>query len=107
LSDRLIELQQVHARYHTARMVADRGHRVHTAGYRLQQAMTLALQRRTDLVEARLQQLKLVGPDSVLARGFSFTTDAEGRVLSDAEQVSAGTELVTRLAKGTVRSVAK
>lgn len=107
LSDRLIELQQVHARYHPARMVADRGHRVQTAGYRLQQAMTLALQRRTDLVDARLQQLKLVGPDSVLARGFSFTTDAEGRVLSDAEQVGAGTEIVTRLAKGTLRSVAK
>jgi exonuclease VII large subunit len=46
-----------------------------------------------------------LGPDQVLARGYSLTTDAAtGRVLRDAAQVSGGQKLKTRLAKGEVIS---
>lgn len=48
-----------------------------------------------------------IGPDAVLARGFSYTTNADGRVLTDAADVQEGDELLTRLANGTVRSVVK
>jgi exodeoxyribonuclease VII large subunit len=50
--------------------------------------------------------LETLGPDAVLARGFSLTTDADGRTITDAEKVRAGDKLVTRLAKGSVTSVA-
>lgn len=53
-------------------------------------------------LEKRLQAL---GPQQVLARGYSITTDAAtGQVLRDASKVVAGQKLKTRLAKGEVAS---
>jgi exodeoxyribonuclease VII large subunit len=65
----------------------------------------LLKQRREALrqVEARL---RLLGPEQVLARGYSITTDAQsGKVLRDAKQVKPGQHLTTRLKTGVVRSV--
>lgn len=106
-SDSLVEMQQVLARYHPARVVADAGHRVSMTGHRLTQAATLALRGFGERTESKAQMLKLLGPESVLARGFSYTTDASGKVLTDADEVKAGDQIVTRLAKGTVRSTAQ
>ena len=103
-SDTLVEMQQVLARYHPARVVADAGHRVEMTGHRLSQAVTLALRRFGERTDAKAQMLKLLGPESVLSRGFSYTTDTSGRVLTDASEVKSGDEIVTRLAKGTIRS---
>ena len=51
-------------------------------------------------------RLRLLGPENVLTRGYSITTDAvTGDVLRDAKKVRAGQKLRTRLAKGEVRSV--
>ena len=44
------------------------------------------------------------GPQAVLDRGFSYTTTLEGKVLTDPAEVAEGTEVVTRLAKGTMHS---
>ena len=53
-------------------------------------------------LEARL---RLLGPDQVLARGYSITTDAAtGEVLRDANRVKAGQRLRTRLKIGEVIS---
>jgi exodeoxyribonuclease VII large subunit len=53
-------------------------------------------------LEKRLHGL---GPEQVLARGYSITTDAAtGKVLRDATQTKPGQKLKTRLAKGTVVS---
>ena len=73
-------------------------------GHRLSQAVTLALRRFGERTDAKAQMLKLLGPESVLSRGFSYTTDTSGRVLTDASEVKSGDEIVTRLAKGTIRS---
>ena len=43
-------------------------------------------------------------PSQVLARGYSVTTDDAGVVLRDARKVTVGDALVTRLARGTLRS---
>ncbi len=107
LFDHLGGLRQTHARYHPARVLADKAHRMENVAYRVQQAMTLALRHRADRMDARTRQLQLVGPDSVLARGFSYTTDSAGRVLSDPDDVRPGDELITRLAKGTLHSIAR
>ena len=61
--------------------------------------------KRLEAVEARL---RAVGPEMVLARGYSVTTDAaSGEVISDASGVGVGQELVTRLGKGQVASTVK
>jgi exodeoxyribonuclease VII large subunit len=50
-------------------------------------------------------RLRLLGPEQVLARGYSITRDAEtGRVLRDAKETRAGQTLETRLKAGSVRS---
>ena len=58
--------------------------------------------------EARLarasDKLGLLSPYSVLERGYSLTTDAEGNVVRSASQVKSGDLLRTRLADGTVES---
>ncbi|HUO85991.1 MAG TPA: exodeoxyribonuclease VII large subunit [Thermoanaerobaculia bacterium] len=41
-----------------------------------------------------------LGPERVLARGFSITRDAQGRVLTDPTRVRAGERIATRLAGG-------
>ena len=51
------------------------------------------------------KRLKSLGPEQVLARGYSITTDAvSGEVLRDATKVEAGKILKTRLAKGEIFS---
>ena len=56
------------------------------------------------LMEQRLQGLD---PQLLLARGYSMTLTADGRLLRDASQVGPGQEIVTRLAKGQIKSVVK
>ena len=53
-------------------------------------------------------RLRLLGPEQVLARGYSITMDAQsGRVLREAKQVKAGQRLRTRLKVGEVVSKAE
>lgn len=55
--------------------------------------------------EASAARLRLLGPEQVLARGYSITRDAEtGAVLRDASTVKPGARLKSRLADGEVRS---
>jgi exodeoxyribonuclease VII large subunit len=89
------------------KVVADAGHRVDMTGHRLKQAASLALRIFTERAEGRSQMLKLLGPEGILSRGFSYTTEANGRVLMNAEDVKPGGAITTRLAKGSVRSVVK
>lgn len=50
-------------------------------------------------------RLRLLGPEQVLSRGYSITTDAaSGKILRDAKQVKPGQRLKTRLKAGEVTS---
>lgn len=75
----------------------------------LSQRMAAAIERQADLaarrVEALAQLLKSLGPEAVLARGFSVTTDAGGRVISDPAQVRTGERVMTKVAAGRFESV--
>ncbi len=63
-------------------------------------------QKRADLKQLE-KRLGALGPQQVLNRGYSITTDAAtGKVLRDADTVVAGQKLKTRLAKGEFNSVA-
>lgn len=54
------------------------------------------------------KRLHALGPQQVLARGYSITTDAAtGQVLRDAKKIKAGQKLKTQLAKGEISSRAE
>ena len=78
--------------------------------WRLAQTRLLELSRR-EVTEARVrlgaasERLRLLGPEQVLARGYSITLDAAtGEVVRAAKALTPGQELRTRLAHGEVRS---
>jgi exodeoxyribonuclease VII large subunit len=73
---------------------------------RAKPSLTLKIRRATlRQLEKRLNSL---GPEQVLARGYSITTDAAtGKVLRDAKKVKAGQRLKTRLKSGEVLSRAE
>jgi exodeoxyribonuclease VII large subunit len=61
--------------------------------------------RRTQLDRVR-ERLRLLSPDSVLARGYSVTLDAAtGAVIREARTLQKGQRLRTRLQAGEVKSV--
>ena len=61
----------------------------------------LALKTRREALTQLRKRLNALGPEQVLARGYSITMDAtSGGVLRDAAKVKPGQKLKTRLAKG-------
>ena len=73
-------------------------------GQRVVTAMKLFVERRQQTVARTAASLHALSPLQVLSRGFSLTQTTDGQVLRDADQVSAGDLLVTRLANGVVHS---
>jgi len=81
------------------------------------EVLTLECRRLQELARQRWQQfqtaiqtanarLRLLGPEQVLARGYSITTDAAtGEILREATKITRGQRLKTRLKSGEVRSV--
>lgn len=73
---------------------------------RLQQHMRQHLRALRDRHGALHGRLRLLGPEQVLARGYSITQDAAtGQVIRAAAQTRPGQKLKTRLKTGDVRSV--
>jgi len=63
-------------------------------------------QRAAERLDGLAKHLDAVGPKQVLARGFTYTLDAEGRPLTRAADVAAGDRLTTVFGDGSVRSTA-
>ena len=72
---------------------------------RLLPALTLRMERERARFERTRTKLDLLSPYSVLDRGYSLTTAADGSVVKDAATLKSGDVLVTRFAKGTAKSV--
>jgi exodeoxyribonuclease VII large subunit len=70
----------------------------------LRQRMESAMQQRLTHAGERLahlaQMLDSLSPLATLARGYAIITDADGRVVSDADRVEAGDRVNARLASG-------
>jgi exodeoxyribonuclease VII large subunit len=75
----------------------------------LERRLAGALRQRLAEREQRLQRvgdmLRLLAPQTVLERGFSITTLADGRLIPSVKGLAVGTRLVTRLSDGAVQSV--
>jgi len=77
-------------------------------GRRLNGQMRQQLEMRRAGLGALAARLRVLGPEQVLARGYSITTDAAtGKVLREAREVKAGQRLKTRLKTGQVFSRAE
>ena len=75
---------------------------------RLHEQVRLQLASRRNGFTTLEDRLRLLGPEQVLARGYSITTDAQsGKVLREARAVTAGQRLKTRLKAGEVFSRAE
>jgi exodeoxyribonuclease VII large subunit len=75
------------------------------AEHRLHDQARHHLERRRNRLDPLAARLRLLGPEQVLSRGYSITTDAvTGKVLREATQVKAGQRLKTRLKAGEVLS---
>jgi exodeoxyribonuclease VII large subunit len=78
------------------------------AGRFLRARPSYQLPARRETLRQLEKRLNALGPEQVLARGYSITTDAAtGKVLRDAAKVAAGQKLKTRLAKGELTSRAE
>ncbi len=69
-----------------------------------QRAMQHQLAKARETNASQGQRLNALSPLAVLQRGYSITRDQKGEVIKEADQVKPGQELVTKLAKGEVRS---
>lgn len=73
----------------------------------LQLAASTALRSATDRAAAAQRQLELVGPRSVLDRGYSVTLRPDGRAVRTPADVQPGDQLITRLADGAIESTVR
>lgn len=72
---------------------------------RLQEQMRHRFSERESQLETLQTRLRLLGPEQVLARGYSITSDAvSGKVLRNAAEIKPGQRLRTRLKTGEVLS---
>ncbi|MGH7994409.1 MAG: exodeoxyribonuclease VII large subunit, partial [Limisphaerales bacterium] len=76
-----------------------------TTRYRLRELAQGHLRNWQNRFSATEARLRLLGPEQVLARGYSITMDAAtGAVLREADKIKAGQRLKTRLKTGEIFS---
>ncbi len=93
---------------HPAHRLKQRAESLKLHERRLGEQMQAHWRNRKNHFEAVAARLRLLGPQQVLARGYSITLDAAtGQVLRDAAEVKAGRKLRTRLQCGEILSRAE
>lgn len=105
LSDRMTELRMTLEQHRPERLLADADHRLVMLKQRAESAMKQRLEQASERYRSVWKLMKSLGPDAVLARGFSMTMDARGGIITDAESLRAGDMVVTKMAKGSFSSV--
>lgn len=109
--ERCVAWQNVTARFWRARpaqLVKDRGEVLTQTRRRLGEQARHHLRERFHAWQTLDSRLRLLGPEQVLARGYSITMDAaSGKILRDAAEVKSGQRLRTRLRTGEVLSKAE
>lgn len=92
-------------RVRPAQLLKQRLERLKTSRHRLHELAQLHLRNWQNRFGATETRLRLLGPEQVLARGYSITTDAAtGTVVREAAKVKTGQRLKTRLKTGEIFS---
>lgn len=96
------------ARWSPGQLIKIKKVHLQAATTRLSRAVQVAKNVQTKRLEATQARLRAVGPQMVLARGYSVTTDAAtGELIGDAGSLSVGQAILTRLHKGQIESTVK
>lgn len=106
LSQRRAGLEQAHQRLDASmrrRLDVARGRIVRTADA-MPRSMAALHAGRIERLETLERTLHALGPASVLERGFSMTTDGNGKAVRSAGQIASGDLLITHLVDGQVES---
>jgi exodeoxyribonuclease VII large subunit len=85
-------------------LIAPHQERLQALRARLARAMDLQLKGAQQALTEKTRQLRLVGPDEVLGRGFTYTTDSHGKLIRSATDAKPGRTLATVFFDGTVES---
>lgn len=107
---RAVRLQELHhrlERHSPDRLLSVRSATVAVLAERLSHAAASAVERRNAVVSRQAAVLHSLGPQSVLARGFSYTLGPDGSPVTDPATLKPGDEITTRLAAGSVRSTVR
>lgn len=84
--------------------VRERQQRIDEAGLHAKHAMQVKQQETRNRLTQLTGQLRLLGPEAVLERGYSITRAPDGAIIRDAAPLSKGMRLTTLLAKGRIES---
>lgn len=87
------------------RLIAVPRERLARASARLASALPRVTQSKGERLESLARHLDAVGPQRVLERGYTYTTDPEGKVLRSAQDASGAVSLTTVFADGRVVSI--
>lgn len=90
---------------HPRALISESGQKLENTALRLMQCARQQLQRHESRLETMHAMLRHLGPQAVLARGYSYTTDAQGHVLRDPAELVEGERVITRLAQGSFESI--
>ncbi len=86
-------------------LIDDRRQRIDELADRAQRAIELQVERCGQRLTATVAALDALSPLKVLARGYSLTSDTDGRLLTSVSSLESGQTLQTQLADGTIISV--
>jgi exodeoxyribonuclease VII large subunit len=104
----LTHLAERLGRVRPAVLIRQRRAVLHQETERLHEQASHHLKLYRNRIEGLESRLRLLGPEHVLARGYSITEDAEtGKILRSAEKTKPGRQIRTRLGKGTLISEIK
>jgi exodeoxyribonuclease VII large subunit len=111
LNERLVTWKNLATRLRQVRpeqLLKQRRELLKVSQRRLRELARVQFKNCKNLFSATESRLRLLGPEQVLSRGYSITTDAAtGAVLREAKKVKAGQRLKTRLKSGEVLSRAE
>lgn len=80
------------------------GERLNRFETRITAAAQSHLARQREKLSAAGKVLHAISPEHVIKRGYSLTTDSAGKILRDPAEVRKGDAIITRVAKGQIRS---
>ncbi|MFM9145575.1 MAG: exodeoxyribonuclease VII large subunit, partial [Phycisphaerales bacterium] len=107
LSSEAARLSECRARLERVRPAARHavaGERLAALEARLRSAVRRAATDRRRRLESADRGLRILGPGETLARGWSLTFDADGRLVRRTSDAPTGSAISTRLSDGVVRS---
>ncbi len=107
MADRIARAEARIARKHPTAAISLMRLRLSGIQHRLTRGTRTSLDQRRHALAALENTLRALGPDQVLARGYTITLTESGKVVRQKDDVVPGQILVTRLVEGEIRSTVK